>query len=376
MLSFKINVDVDQKNWNDSLLNSKYSTFFQTKEYLESENEFKFPIFIEIFENTNLLGQLGLVVIKIKKAYSGNLFQKLFNISSKLGNRATWVSGPIIHNDNKQIRLQVLETILNAIDHITKKYNIMLVDGYSPPQDLIIDEDYLKIFQNHGYDKTNFVTWASELNVDIDQLWTRIKKNAKNDVTKAKRENIIIKEISDEKELVQFLLLGQKWSKTKGIEVNDPLETLQKDLKIIKSKSQKLFLAYANSEPVAGLRIGCFNGIAYTHQVINAYSKSGNVAGPLLTWNAITWAKNNGLKLYDFSGGEDIPKNNSEKESHQKQWMSLFDYKKKWGGNEYPYYHFVKVANKTNYKIYKVMTKSDWIYRNYKKTHYTKPKKK
>ncbi len=50
----------------------------------------------------------------------------------------------------------------------------------------------------------------------------------------------------------------------------------------------------------------------YTHFVLSSYSESTNLGGTLLTWYALEWAKNSGMKMYDFSGGsKSSTKNNN-----------------------------------------------------------------
>ena len=149
---------------------------------------------------------------------------------------------------------------------------------------------------------------------------------------------------------------------------------MERDWNYIKNSIQKIFYAEQDEKFLAGLRIGCFNSIAYTHQVINSYSSSGNVAGPLLTWNAIKWAKKSNFKFYDCSGGEKRPDDKTKQKKYSEQWDTLFAYKKKWGGDEYPYFHFTKVQNKIKYKIAKISSKPDLVVRNYRKKHFKKGK--
>ena len=52
----------------------------------------------------------------------------------------------------------------------------------------------------------------------------------------------------------------------------------------------------------------------------------------------------------------------------------LLSYKRKWGGDEIPYFHFIKIVNKKSYKLFRLASKPDWIFRNYKKKHYKKTK--
>ncbi len=374
MYEFEILRKVDNAKWNNQLLNCKYSTFFQTAEFLTEDGSDKYPLFLYVYNKRgDIAGQLGMTIIKTKTGYSTSTLKKIVEIASKLGNRGTWVSGPIIHTEDIESRIKILQTILRALKVVTKENNLMLIGGYSPPQDYLVDEKYKNEFQKEGYQINNFETYVTDLSQDIDSLWKKVKKNAKNDVNKAERENIQIKEIENKNDLKNFELLSQIWEKTKGIERKDPFVNLEKDWGDYKANIQNFFLAYKDDKLLAGLRIGRFNGIAYTHKVINAYSQPANVAGPLLTWHAIKWAKELGFNTYDLSGGESEPKNEKDSKRYSEQWNSLLSYKRKWGGEEFPYFHFIKIINKKSHKLFKILSKPDWMFRNYKKKHFQKP---
>ena len=375
-MKFKIISNVNQKEWNEYLQLSDYSTFFQTAEFLLKKNSERYPLFIYIYNDSDeIQAQLGMMISKSKSGYSTKILKKLVNLSSKIGGRGSWVSGPIIHSNDESIRTEILRTLFSALDKIAKDHKLMIIDGYTPPQDFQINEKYVDEFKKNGFIKQNFLTLMTNLDDDIEILWKKIKKNARNDVTKAKRENVIVKEISTKNELINYKQLTKQWAKTKGIDLINTVN-VDEDWLFLKNGIQKFFLAYQENEIVAGLRVGCFNNIVYTHQVLNSYSKIGNVAGPLLTWNAIEWAKNNGMKIYDFSGGEAPPSIKKNMNKYDEQWSSLFSYKRKWGGDEVPYYHFIKIFNKDRYKLYRALSKPDMFLRNYKKRHFKRPQEK
>lgn len=374
-MHYKILKQVDSGKWNKNLLKSDYSTFFQTKEYLSYKDPMRFPQFILVINKKNeIVGQLGLTITKERRAYSTKFLKQVMKITSKLGNRGSWVGGPIIFSEEKKERLDILDLIIQALDKIAKENNLMIIDGYSPPQDFLVDYNYKEQFLKNGYQIENFATLMSYLNQSMDDLWNKVKKSARNDVTKAKRENIIVKEISDKTDLINYKKLNQEWAKTKGFQIANP-DKIDQHWEYLTSGIQKFFLAYQNNKILAGLRVGFFNKIAYTHQVLNSYSKAGNVAGPLLSWHAIEWAKKEGLSIYDFSGGKASPKNESDHQNYDEQWKSLFAYKQKWGGEEIPYYHFIKIINKERYKLFRILSKPDWVVRSYKKKHFTRPHK-
>lgn len=376
MYNYKILKKIDTKEWNKNLMKCEYSTFFQTTEFLIQEVSNNYPIFIYIYdEKGETKGQLGLNIIKSKKGYSSNIMNKVVQLASKLGNRGTWVSGPIIHSKKNNERKEILITILKALETVIKENNLMILDGYSPPQDLLLNKNYKMEFKKNGFVIEDFLTFVIDLNQDIDKLWKNVKKNARNDVTKAQRENIEIKEIQNKHDLEKFELLSKQWAKTKGIEIKNPLVNLKNDWRDLQNNIQKFFLALKDDEILAALRIACFNQIVYTRQVLNSYSKLGNHTGSILTWSAMKWAKDSGMKIYDFSGGEAHKKSKQDSKRYSEQWNSLLSYKRKWGGQEFPYYHFIKVTNKKSYKLFRILSKPDWVYRNYKRKHFKRSTK-
>ncbi len=86
MYNFKIINDVNDKKWNSDLLKSHYSTYFQSSEYLQpnSNNEY-FPIFINVIDqNNNVVGQLGIQIIKTTVQYSSPLLNKFLKLISQV----------------------------------------------------------------------------------------------------------------------------------------------------------------------------------------------------------------------------------------------------------------------------------------------------
>jgi len=361
--------------WNNHLKKSTYSTYFQTAEYVRERDSRKIPIFIYVKNSKNeIKGQLAVLIITSQPVYSTKKFIKYTKMISKFGNRGSWVNGPIIHSDNEKERIEILRIFLEALDSVASDHNLMIIDGYSCAQDNI-SEDYKNELKRIGYKIRNFKTFRADLNEDIEKIWKKVSKSARNDVTRAQRREISVKELEQKKELLDYELLGKKWAKTKGIEISDPHSLVEDDWKDHLSGIQKYFLAYQNEELISGLRVGCFNGIAFTNQVRSSYSKASSLGGPLLTWYAIEWAKNHGMRIYDFSGvafPNDIS-NNVKK--FQEQWEGLTGYKRKWGGNEYPYYQFIKVRKKLAYKSFRLLSKPDSMYRNFKKKKFKRPTK-
>lgn len=352
MYTFQILTQVDPVKWNNDLLKSDCATFLQTSEYLKSTSDKYYPVFIYVFdENHTVVGQLGLHVVKTATLYASSILLKLLKTISNITKRGVWLYGPVIHTNDAQQRQKILEVIVKAIDEVLDKHNLVFIYGYSPPYDLHVNQEYVREFGKNNYQVTEYVTFLADLSKSIDEIWQGVNKKARGDVNRAKRRDITVKELDTYDELKQYLLLHQSWAKTKGLQIADPFEEIEKIWNNHNSGLEKFFLAYKDSELISGLRITCFNGIAYTHFVINSYSEHTNLGGTLLTWSAIEWAKKSGIRYYDFSGGT-----KSQDDSKPNADNTLIRYKKKWGGNETTYFKFLKIRKKYAYTIYKFLS--------------------
>lgn len=372
MYSFNISNEVESEEWDKNLKKSSYSSFFQTAEYLFSESYSgdKFPIFISVFDHIgNIKGQLGIIIQKTPMIYSTKFLRPLGNIVSVFGRRASWIGGPIIHSNEKESREKILKIIIDGLEKVAKENNVIIIDGYTPPQDTQIDNEYKTQFRNGYYIIEDFITYVTDLSKSEEEIWNLLNKSAKRDITKAQKNNIVVKEL-DYEDLKDFFNIYKIWSKTKGVEKSVTSMMKEGYWNYYKKGVEKVFLAYEDDKVVSSHRFGCFNGIVYSHSLVNTYSRPGGVSGPFLTWYTLQWAKKNGMKIYDYSGGESPYTNHRNDKLYDKQWNSLLGYKKKWGGQEFPYFHFIRIRKKLSYRIFRLLLKLDWIIRDFKKTRY------
>ena len=374
MLTFQILEKVNPNDWNNDLKKSKFTNFFQTYEYLNTQSNIgkRFPLFISIFdEKGETKGQLGLLIQESVTAHSSLQMNRFLNLFSNLAKRGSWVSGPIIHEEDNDTRFEILKSLVLALNEVAKKYNLALIDGYSPPLDTRINSRYLELFKNESYQIENFFTFITDLHQPLDVIWNKIHNSTKRDVQRAQKRGIIVKELDDYNELENYFLLTRQFGKTKGmVSENFSEKYKEKFWQCIKSGIEKVFLSYEDGELVAGHRLGCFNHIVYSNKVTNSYVKPTSLGGPILTWHALNWAKQAGMRVYDFSGGESPPTDESKMERYRQKWESLLSYKRKWGGTELSYYHFVKTFSKKKYKFFRIIYKPDYALREYKRKHY------
>ncbi len=360
MYHFQILSEVDHLKWNSSLLKSKYSTFFQTSHYLKKSGD-TYPIFINVYdENEDVVGQLGLKIVNTAEFYAGPILLKFLKLIKTITRRAIWIDGPIIHLHDLKQRDEILQCIIQALELVLKSNKVVFLYGYSPPRDSLIDENFLKYFKKNKYQIDQYVTFLADLSQDINDIWKKLHHSATDDIRRAKKKPIVVKELKLKEELQDFVKLHQKWGETKGLSVIYSPDELQSLWDNISNDTEKILFALNNEKIISALRISIFNNTAHANFIISSYDDKTSLGGPMLTWNALEWAKKNNLKFYDFTGGAnpENAENNSD--------ASLVFYKKKWGGEQIQYYKFFKIVNSNKFFIYHILMKFQEIIRKNK----------
>ena len=352
MYRFEILSKVDPLKWNDNLLKSEHSTFFQTSHYLKKSGD-TYPVFINVYdENKAIVGQLGLKIVNTAEFYASPILLKLLKLIKSVTRRAIWIDGPIIHLHDLKQRDEVFQCIMQALEFVLKSNKVVFLYGYSPPRDLLIDQNFLKYFEKNNYQIDQYVTYITDLTKSVDEIWSKVQKYTKTNVKRAAKRGIIIKELKLKEELQDFVKLHQQWGETKGLSVIYSSDELQSLWDNISNGTEKIFFAFNNDKIISSIRISIFNNTVIPTQVLNSYSKSTSLGGPALTWRAITWAKESNMKIYDITGGT-----NPENTANDNTDSSLVHYKRKWGGDQIQYYKFFKIVNPNKFFIYGILMK-------------------
>ena len=101
--------------------------------------------------------------------------------------RGNWVFGPIIHSTNKESHNEILRLMIEAVDSVLTKYDLVHIEGYSSPNDPFVDDDYLKKIKKNGYTVKPFVTFIASVQKSIDDLWKNVHPSARRDVKKSEK---------------------------------------------------------------------------------------------------------------------------------------------------------------------------------------------
>ena len=145
---------------------------------------------------------------------------------SNLVIRGTWVSGPIIHSRSKEEWVKILEKIFDAIKEVIEKFDLILIDGYSPPQDMQVDKKYTNLFKKNNFKNEKFVTFVFDVEKPLEAIWSEVQKYMRVGVRRSEKRGISIIELKTKQQLEEYFKLENQWSKTKGIKDELDLSTL------------------------------------------------------------------------------------------------------------------------------------------------------
>lgn len=294
--------NTDLAIWNELLNNtiSDIHDIYQTGEWASIMKECYnvVPHYIIIRENEKICGGQ----LYFKKRICG-----VFNALEASG-------GPLIlaGYDHNHVESMIL-------DHIRST-------NYNPVYILLrpnIFSDSENNYTLRRFDKNYFYTILLYLNRSEECLWKSIHKHARNGVRKAEKSGIKVVAEDGWELWARFYKLHRGHCKEKGIAHKD-IKFFSLIFKYFRPKKMaKLFVAFQNDVPVAGMIFLNFKGI--TTYYIGASNSEYRQYSPndLLMWTAILWAKVSGYSIIDL--GDSWPNPNSH-------LYNIHRFKNKWGG--------------------------------------------
>ena len=340
-MNFTVTIEnqVNEDDWDASLIKSKHATAFQSANFFKPDqiaNNSK-PIFIKIFnQDEKLVGQLSCIINN--KTKKSSTISKLISNQLNLGSIIHWKHGPIIHD---QINHQKILTLIFAtLEKICKEEHVEMIKGTSPPLDLNFCESF---FKEHNYEVIPWKSYIINLPSSSDDFFASLHNKIRYDIRKGIKNNLSFEIGSTLEQINEFGLLKY------GKRVDDPSKILDQGKDAIKSAwdyhfkkgIRKLFLVRYNGELIGGVNALVMNNIVCHTTVVN--SSKIMQGGSFLTWNSIKWAIENNYLFLDLGGANPNPKDKKEE--------GIDHYKSKWNGIEIPFFRFSKIFNKKRSKV-------------------------
>lgn len=381
----EVTSSTDKLAWQQNLERSAYSTVSQTYQwsqaYLEALRDI--PLFLTVRDRTDtVVAQLLLFVInEYERRLSPPYNRALRFLPSRLGTgtKLIWSYGPVIHDMSRA--KTVLKLILEEVDELAREWNVTQIYGTTPP---LVDhtDEYRDPYARSSYRIVDWGTFIVDATRDVNTIWGSLDNKftitttrsdyttttatvgtttTRNDIKRA-ADKMIVREVTDDDLLLKFASLSLRFNEAKRGRPNE--ESAIRYYKIFwnnlhyskrtLSPISKLFIAFQDKEPRAGLMLNSFSGNVTQHNVVSDGSK-GNLGGTLLTWHAIGWAHSCGFKTLDLTGVNPNPSSPEER--------GIYSYKSKWSGSFRTQYNLIKVLKpfKTKaFAVYVMVQKRLW----------------
>ena len=244
---------------------------------------------------------------------------------------------------NSKILKNLIETLkksIKRIDSIEVRLNTSLENF----------DKIRKIFLESGFsekkDKHQFIVFPTS----IEDMWKRFHKHTRNDIRKAQKSGLKIREIKDKKELKKFykLYLGEM------TDFGTPQHSYKFFERLFDILGENFvgFNCYYNNNLAGGLILYHYNNHAYISFNVSSPEFREYRPNDLLYWTAIKWLMERGVKDIDLGQVE----KNSPGGSHA---YGLYKFKSKWLGELHERVYFKwpenknEKENKEKYKIFR-----------------------
>jgi hypothetical protein len=182
-------------------------------------------------------------------------------------------------------------------------------------------------------DRVGILTRLIDYDDDLEnRLLYSYHQKTRNIVRKAKKNNITVTAKTDEE---AFNFLGRTHNaNTNAIGILPKPQTLFAFVKdnFLPGTDYNLYLAYYNGIPISGLLVFYFNTVVEYYCPVNVPEFRNLQALSLIIHEAMKEAVRNGFKWWNWGGVSRYQK-------------SIYDFKKKWGIVEIPYFYYTKILN-------------------------------
>lgn len=171
-----------------------------------------------------------------------------------------------------------------------------------------INPDYLNLTSAYFEDSRPYV-WSGysveptfnyifSMDDDLEKIWSKIKKNTRQDIQRARRRGFSMRDGNKEDMLRIYKFMVERYDQQKR-KVKVPFEYLLEMYDVFNPENLRVFIVEKDGEAVTGSIDVYFKGkvIAW---IGNA--KANGHATDLLTWESLKWAHENGFKYYNIMG--------------------------------------------------------------------------
>lgn len=283
----KIVTNLNVQKWNEFIGTHPFSNIFQSSEmYNVYKSTFKYePISLAVEDNDEKI--IGVLLALVQKEGDGFL--------GFLSTRAIIIGGPLI-KDNK---IEILNFILDEYKKYMKKKVI-----YSQFRNMWEwTEDEKIIFSKHGFGFDEHLNILVDISKNQNELWSEIKKNRKEGIRKAQRNNLHF-EVSNSLSILPsfYNLLKESYS---NIKLPFPdIDFFKNAIQIVSPENVKFFILKKEEKIVVCLIAFIFNNRLSAFYIGTTNDEEILKMRPvdLFYWEVIKWGSENNCLIFDWMG--------------------------------------------------------------------------
>lgn len=305
--------------WSELLLNSNFSTPFQTAEFYDFYNSIPGYTSVALaIENSGKLCSLVVATIQKEKGIKGYFSR-----------RAIIYGGPVLLNN----RCDTLPFLLKELNRRLQGKVI-----YLETRNFHDYSNHKKIFTEYGWHYEAYLNFR--LNCTTHKMaWNQLNTNRKRQITKAFKNGVTIKEAASLTDVKTFFNILKNLYNTR---IKKPLPSFALFEAFYKASVGKYLLVHFHDKIVGGIMCPMIPGTAIYEFYICGLDQEYKEASPsvMATWAAIEYGFKNGFQYFDFMGA------GKPDESY-----GVREFKKKFGGALVEYGRFIKINNLFLYKL-------------------------
>ena len=316
--------EIDPAQWQELVVNSPTSSYFQTSvcyRFFESLTFLK-PFIFGVSENGRLVGVLSGYIIS-----DGNLIKRF------LSRRAIVCGGVLMDTNISDNGLKLL--LITARRKLRKKAIYLEIRNY------IDYSEYKPVFESAGF------RYSPHLNFHVPTLnaekaLMNLSTTRRREIKLSSKSGAVWYESKNPDDIQNYYKILQDLYKTK---VKTPLYPLEFFDKLIQNPNGKLFIVKLNDRIIGGSICAVLpNRIIYEWFVCGLDGETKNVfPSTVATWAAIEYAASNGYSCFDMMGA-----------GKPGEGYGVRDFKLKFGGELVENGRFIHVNNPVLYKIGKI----------------------
>ncbi|MBN1187861.1 MAG: peptidoglycan bridge formation glycyltransferase FemA/FemB family protein [Bacteroidales bacterium] len=314
-----VNCEISRSAWNELLLNSNFSTPFQTAEFYAFINSI--PGYTAIALAIEDSGKLSSLVVAT--------LQKEKGIKGYFTRRSIIYGGPLVLEDDQ-----------SSLHILLKELNLRLKGNaiYLETRNFHNYRNYKNTFAEYGWKYTPYLNFRLNCS-SYEVAWNQLNTNRKRQISKALKNGVTIKEAASMADVKKFYAILKSLYDTR---IKKPLPSIAFFEAFYKAKIGKYLLVHFNDNIVGGIICPMLTGKAIYEFYIAGLDQEYKEASPsvMATWAAIDYGYKNGFQYFDFMGA------GKPAESY-----GVREFKGKFGGELVEYGRFTKINNKLLYKL-------------------------